>query len=160
MIRYLKLNGTQLSWSYHQRAFCSAVKGCQFGKCKYFLKGFSFPLIELSCTAVHPWLTFITPSDTHAHLSNVWASDAQPSNALACQMDGGVGHMAWVPKAKRTKSRDPKSLQLGATPRGPPRVLVFYYFHTTCDTYLLRFYETFLCHKGHRYSPWSRQNTK
>ena len=73
MIRYLKLNGTQLSWSYHQRAFCSAVKGCQFGKCKYFLKGFSFPLIELSCTAVHPWLTFITPSDTNAHLSNVWA---------------------------------------------------------------------------------------
>ena len=35
------------------------------------------------------------------------------SNALACQMDEGVGHMAWVPKAQRTKSSRPKGTKAG-----------------------------------------------
>ena len=50
-------------------------------------------------------------------------------------MDGGVGHIAWVPKGRKGQSQSgPKGCQLGVGPRRGPRLLVVY-IDTLCGKY-------------------------
>ena len=65
---------------------------------------------------------FFTPSNVNAHGSNVWACmlDDQLSNRWM----EGLGHTAWVPRVRRTKSRSLKSLQLNIWAERPPWLLI------------------------------------
>ena len=72
-------------------------------------------LLELPCLSFRPWHDLPDVARAQLMCERAQMRIAQPSNALAFQMDGGCGvgltlhpYTAWVSKAQRTKSRGPK----------------------------------------------------
>ena len=89
--------------------------------------GCRYPTPRMLSSLVRPSVTIFTPSNPHTHPSNVWAyaSDAHPSNSLACRVDGGLWSHGLSAEGTKDRVKRSKGLQQELGAWRTPRLLIW-----------------------------------